>query len=396
MNDKKIIYVDNGATTRVLPEVVAAMADVYNNTFGNPSSLYSLGRNAKETLEEAREKIASLIGCDPKELYFTSCGTESDNWAIKGIAANALKYNKGKHIITSKIEHHAVDHTLKALEKQGFEITYLDVYENGLVRPEDLEKAIREDTILVTVMYVNNEIGTIQPIKELAAIAKSHKIPFFTDAVQAVGKLDVKVKELGVDMLSLSAHKFNGPKGVGALYVRRGLLPANLIEGGGQEKGKRSGTENVAGVVGMAKALELAYARMGERAKIKEMRDYLAKKLLAIPYTRLNGDKENRIDENVNVSFEFIEGESLLLLLDMYGICASTGSACSSNSLDPSHVLLAIGLPHEIAHGSLRITISEDNTFEEMDYIAKTVESVVSRLRDMSPLYDAFIKSKEQ
>lgn len=396
MNDKKIIYVDNGATTRVLPEVVEAMADVYNNTFGNPSSLYSLGRNAKTTLEEAREKIASLIGCDPKELYFTSCGTESDNWAIKGIAANALKYNKGKHIITSKIEHHAVDHTLKSLEKQGFEVTYLDVYENGIVRPEDLEKAIREDTILVTVMYVNNEIGTIQPIKELAAIAKSHKIPFFTDAVQAVGKLDVKVKELGVDMLSFSAHKFNGPKGVGALYVRRGLIPANLIEGGGQEKGKRSGTENVAGVVGMAKALELAQARMGERAKIKEMRDYLAEKLLAIPYTRLNGDREKRIDENVNVSFEFIEGESLLLLLDMYGICASTGSACSSNSLDPSHVLLAIGLPHEIAHGSLRITISEDNTFEEMDYIAKTVESVVLKLRDMSPLYDAFIKSKEQ
>lgn len=395
MNDKKLIYVDNGATTRVLPEVVEAMTSVYNETFGNPSSLYSLGRNAKTTLEEAREKIASLIGCDPKELYFTSCGTESDNWAIKGIAANALKYNKGKHVITSKIEHHAVDHTLKALEKQGFEVTYLDVYENGIVRPEDLEKAIREDTILVTVMYVNNEIGTIQPIKELAAIAKSHKIPFFTDAVQAVGKLDVKVKELGVDMLSMSAHKFNGPKGVGALYVRRGLLPANLIEGGGQEKGKRSGTENVAGIVGMAKALELAYARMGERAKIKEMRDYLAKKLLAIPYTRLNGDKDIRIDENVNVSFEFIEGESLLLLLDMYGICASTGSACSSNSLDPSHVLLAIGLPHEIAHGSLRITISEDNTFEDMDYIAKTVESVVSRLREMSPLYDAFLKSKE-
>lgn len=395
MNDKKLIYVDNGATTRVLPEVVEAMTSVYNETFGNPSSLYSLGRNAKTTLEEAREKIASLIGCDPKELYFTSCGTESDNWAIKGIAANALKYNKGKHIITSKIEHHAVDHTLKTLEKQGFEVTYLDVYENGIVRPEDLEKAIREDTILVTVMYVNNEIGTIQPIKELAAIAKSHKIPFFTDAVQAVGKLDVKVKELGVDMLSMSAHKFNGPKGVGALYVRRGLLPANLIEGGGQEKGKRSGTENVAGIVGMAKALELAYARMGERAKIKEMRDYLAKKLLAIPYTRLNGDKDIRIDENVNVSFEFIEGESLLLLLDMYGICASTGSACSSNSLDPSHVLLAIGLPHEIAHGSLRITISEDNTFEDMDYIAKTVESVVSRLREMSPLYDAFLRSKE-
>lgn len=395
MNDKKLIYVDNGATTRVLPEVVEAMTSVYNETFGNPSSLYSLGRNAKTTLEEAREKIASLIGCDPKELYFTSCGTESDNWAIKGIAANALKYNKGKHIITSKIEHHAVDHTLKALEKQGFEVTYLDVYENGIVRPEDLEKAIREDTILVTVMYVNNEIGTIQPIKELAAIAKSHKIPFFTDAVQAVGKLDVKVKELGVDMLSMSAHKFNGPKGVGALYVRRGLLPANLIEGGGQEKGKRSGTENVAGIVGMAKALELAYARMGERAKIKEMRDYLAKKLLAIPYTRLNGDKDIRIDENVNVSFEFIEGESLLLLLDMYGICASTGSACSSNSLDPSHVLLAIGLPHEIAHGSLRITLSEDNTFEDMDYIAKTVESVVSRLREMSPLYDAFLRSKE-
>lgn len=395
MNDKKLIYVDNGATTRVLPEVVEAMTSVYNETFGNPSSLYSLGRNAKTTLEDARERIASLIGCDPKELYFTSCGTESDNWAIKGIAANALKYNKGKHIITSKIEHHAVDHTLKALEKQGFEVTYLDVYENGIVRPEDLEKAIREDTILVTVMYVNNEIGTIQPIKELAAIAKSHKIPFFTDAVQAVGKLDVKVKELGVDMLSMSAHKFNGPKGVGALYVRRGLIPANLIEGGGQERGKRSGTENVAGIVGMAKALELAYARMGERAKIKEMRDYLAKKLLAIPYTRLNGDKDIRIDENVNVSFEFIEGESLLLLLDMYGICASTGSACSSNSLDPSHVLLAIGLPHEVAHGSLRITISEDNTFEDMDYIAKTVESVVSRLREMSPLYDAFLRSKE-
>ena len=396
MNDKKLIYVDNGATTRVLPEVVEAMTSVYNETFGNPSSLYSLGRNAKTTLEEARERIASLIGCDPKELYFTSCGTESDNWAIKGIAANALKYNKGKHIITSKIEHHAVDHTLKALEKQGFEVTYLDVYENGIVRPEDLEKAIREDTILVTVMYVNNEIGTIQPIKELAAIAKNHKIPFFTDAVQAVGKLDVKVKELGVDMLSMSAHKFNGPKGVGALYVRRGLIPANLIEGGGQERGKRSGTENVAGIVGMAKALELAYARMGERAKIKEMRDYLAKKLLAIPYTRLNGDKDIRIDENVNVSFEFIEGESLLLLLDMYGICASTGSACSSNSLDPSHVLLAIGLPHEVAHGSLRLSLCEENTEEEVEYIIEAVGDVVSLLRGMSPVWRDLESGKKE
>lgn len=396
MSEIKTIYVDNGATTRMYDEVIETMSEAYKTVFGNPSSLHSIGRSSKEMLEAARESIAKNVGADPKEIYFTSGGTESDNWAIKGIVANALKYNKGKHIITSKIEHHAVDHTLKALERQGFEVTYLDVYENGIVRPEDLLNAIREDTILVAVMYVNNEIGTIQPIKELASIAKSKKIPFFTDAVQAVGKLDVNVRELGVDMLSMSAHKFGGPKGVGALYIRRGLIPAPLVEGGGQERGKRSGTENIVSILGMAKALELSVNRASEREKIKTMRDRLLEKLLAIPYTRLNGDREQRVDENINVSFEFIEGESLILLLDMFGICASTGSACSSNSLDPSHVLLAIGLPHEIAHGSLRITLGSDNTIEEMDKIAEKVSEVVGRLREMSPLYDAFVKSQKE
>lgn len=383
----KFVYADNAATTKVSQEVINEMIGYLSQDYGNPSSLYSKGREAKAALENAREKIASLIGCEPKEIYFTSCGSEADNWAIRGIAErNAAK---GKHIITSAIEHHAVLHTMKALEKKGYEVTYLGVGTNGIVDIEEFRAAIRPDTILAAVMYANNEIGTIQPIKELAGIAHENKIPFFTDAVQAVGHVEIDVKELGVDMLSFSGHKFGAPKGVGALYVKSGTLLNNLIEGGGQEKRKRSGTENVAGIVAMAKALELALENGSEkRAYIKSMRDKLIDGLLQIPYTRLNGDRDSRLPGNVNISIEFIEGESLILWLDIMGICVSTGSACSTASLDPSHVLLAIGLPHEVAHGSLRITINEENTPEECDYIIDSVKKTVEKLRAMSPLYN--------
>ncbi|HBL84137.1 MAG: cysteine desulfurase NifS [Clostridiales bacterium GWF2_38_85] len=389
--EKKLIYVDNAATTKVSKSVIEAMLPYMETYYGNPSSqLYSLGREAKAALEKARQGVAELLGCDANEIIFTSGGTEADNWAIKGTAYAT----KGRHIITSKIEHHAILHTLDALIKQGFEVTYLDVYDNGIVRPEDLEKAIREDTILITVMYANNEIGTIQPIKALAEIARKHKIPFFTDAVQAVGKLPINVKELGVDMLSLSGHKIHAPKGIGALYIRKGVRLSNLIEGGGQERGKRSGTENVAGVIALEQALREAVADLTDKDKVGKLRDYLADKLIKIPYSRINGDIKNRLDENLNMSFEFIEGEGLIMLLDMNGICASTGSACSTSSLEPSHVLRALGLPHEICHGSLRISLSADNTFEEMDYIAEKVTWAVNRLRMMSPLYERKLKEE--
>lgn len=383
----KLIYADNAATTKVSQEVINEMVPYLCENYGNPSSLYSKGREAKTALEAARDKIASLLNCKSKELYFTSCGSESDNWAIRGIAErNAAK---GKHIITSAIEHHAVLHTLKALEKKGYEVTYLGVGTRGIVSVDEFRAAIRPDTILATVMFANNEIGTIQPIKELAAIAHEHKIPFFTDAVQAVGHVDIDIEDLGVDMLSFSGHKFGAPKGVGALYIKSGTLVNNLIEGGGQEKRKRSGTENVAGVVAMACALEKTLANGAEKRKyIQSMRDKLIDGLLEIPYTRLNGDRDSRLPGNVNVSIEFVEGESLILWLDIMGICVSTGSACSTASLDPSHVLLAIGLPHEVAHGSLRITINEDNTPEECDYIIDSVKKTVEKLRAMSPLYN--------
>ncbi len=384
----RLVYADNAATTRVSQQVIDEMVPYLSENYGNPSSLYSVGRTAKAALEGAREKIASLIGCQPKELYFTSCGSEADNWAIRGIAERNA--NKGKHIITSAIEHHAVLHTLKALEKKGYEVTYLGVGTDGIVDIEEFRNAIRPDTILATVMYANNEIGTIQPIKEMAQIAHENKIPFFTDAVQAVGHVAIDVKELDVDMLSFSGHKFGAPKGVGALYIKSGTLLSNLIEGGGQEKRKRAGTENVAGIVAMAKALEITLENADEKREyIKGLRDKLIDGLLEIPYTRLNGHRENRLPGNVNVSIEFIEGESLILWLDIMGICVSTGSACSTASLDPSHVLLAIGLAHEVAHGSLRISINEENTPEECDYIISSVKQTVEKLRAMSPLYNS-------
>ena len=384
----KFVYADNAATTRVSQQVINEMVPYMCENYGNPSSLYSKGREAKAALEAAREKIASLLNCQAKEIYFTSCGSESDNWAIRGIAErNAAK---GKHIITSAIEHHAVLHTMKALEKKGYEVTYLGVGADGIVDVEEFRKAIRPDTILATVMFANNEIGTIQPIKEMSDIAHENKIPFFTDAVQAVGHVDIDLRELGVDMLSFSGHKFGAPKGIGALYIKSGTLLNNLIEGGGQEKRKRAGTENVASIVGMAKALEMSLKdARAKRAKILAMREKLIDGLLEIPYTRLNGHREKRLPGNVNVSIEFIEGESLILWLDIMGICVSTGSACSTASLDPSHVLLAIGLPHEVAHGSLRLSIDENNTFEECDYIIESVKNTVEKLRAMSPLYNA-------
>lgn len=384
----KFVYADNAATTRVSQQVINEIVPYMSDNYGNPSSLYSKGREAKAALEAAREKIASLLNCQPKEIYFTSCGSESDNWAIRGIAErNAAK---GKHIITSAIEHHAVLHTMKALEKKGFEVTYLGVGSDGIVDVEEFRSAIRPDTILATVMFANNEIGTIQPIKEMSDIAHENKIPFFTDAVQAVGHVDIDLKELGVDMLSFSGHKFGAPKGIGALYIKSGTLLNNLIEGGGQEKRKRAGTESVASIVGMAKALELSLENAAEkRERILAMREKLIDGLLEIPYTRLNGHREKRLPGNVNISIEFIEGESLILWLDIMGICVSTGSACSTASLDPSHVLLAIGLPHEVAHGSLRLTIDENNTPEECDYIIESVKNTVEKLRAMSPLYNA-------
>ena len=383
------VYADNAATTALSEKVLNKMMPYLTTVYGNPSSLYQIGSEAKDAVEEARETVANLIGADnASEIYFTSGGSESDNWAIKGVATALFKKGKN-HIITSKFEHHAVLHTCKALEKQGFEVTYLDVYENGIVKPEDVKNAIRENTALVTIMYANNEIGTIQPIAEIGRICRDAKVLFHTDAVQAMGNVPINVKDDCIDLLSLTAHKFHGPKGCGALYVRRGVRPDILIDGGAQEKGRRAGTENVAGIVGLAEALRIAVDTMEDRKeKLTKMRNRLVDGLLKIERSRLNGDRENRLPGNMNMCFEGIEGESLLLKLDLAGISASSGSACTSGSLDPSHVLLSIGLPHEIAHGSLRISFSDNNTEEDVDYILETVPGVVEYLRSFSPLWD--------
>ena len=382
------IYMDNSATTPLKREVLDAMLPYLTEEYGNASSIYATGRSAKKAVDTARETVAAAIGAKPAELYFTACGSEADNWAIKGVAYACQ--NRGKHIITSAIEHHAVLHTTQYLEKQGYEVTYLPVDEYGLVRPADLEAAIRPDTILVSIMFANNEIGTVQPIAELAKIAKAHGVLFHTDAVQAIGNEEINVKELGVDLLSISAHKISGPKGVGALYIRTGVRIENFMHGGAQERNRRAGTENVAGIVGFAKAMELATADIpAHKAKLCKLRDRLIAGIEErIPYCRLNGHREKRLCTNVNFSFQYIEGESLLLLLDMNGIAASSGSACTSGSLDPSHVLLAIGLPHEIAHGSLRLSLGDFNTEEEVDKVLDALVPIVQRLREMSQLYE--------
>ena len=382
------IYLDNAATTRVRPEVAEAVLPAMTETYGNASSVHSFGREAKKAMEKARAQVAAAIGAKKEEIYFTAGGSEADNWAIKG-AAHALR-RKGLHIITTAIEHHAVLHTCQALEKEGFEVTYLPVDEYGLVTPEQVEAAIRPDTILVSVMAANNEIGTIEPIAEIGAVCRAHKVLFHTDAVQAVGHMPLDVTAMQIDMLSLSGHKFYAPKGVGALYIRTGVRIENLIEGGAQERNRRAGTENVPAIVGMGKAIELITAEMAEEnARISGLRDRLIAGILdAIPESRLNGHPTKRLPGNVNVSIRYIEGEALLLSLDMAGIAASSGSACTSGSLDPSHVLLAIGLPHEIAHGSLRLTIGRDNTQDEIDRVLEELPKIVSRLRAMSPLYD--------
>lgn len=389
------IYADNAATTALNPKVLDKMMPFLTNIYGNPSSLYRIGGEAKKAVENARESIAKNIGANnANEIYFTSGGSESDNWAIKGVC-QALKAKGKKHIITSKFEHHAVLHTCAALEKEGFEVTYLDVYENGIVKPGDVKNAIREDTALVTIMYANNEIGTIQPISEIGKICKDSNVIFHTDAVQAIGNVKINVSEQNIDLLSLTAHKFHGPKGCGALYMRRGVPIQNLIEGGAQERGRRAGTENTPGIVGLAEALQIAIDTMDERvAKLTKMRNRLIDGLLKIERSRLNGDRNSRLAGNVNMCFEGIEGESLLLSLDNLGVSSSSGSACTSGSLDPSHVLLSIGLPHEIAHGSMRLSFSDENTEEEIDYILEIVPQIVTKLRNMSPLWEK-IKAEE-
>jgi len=386
------IYADNAATTKLSPKVLEQMMPYLTEYYGNPSSLYSVGGQAKKAVETARQDIAQCLNALPGEIYFTSGGSESDNWAIKGVAHALAKKGK-KHIVTSAFEHHAVLHTCAALEKEGFEVTYLDVHSDGLVRPEELEAALREDTALVTIMYANNEIGTIQPISEIGAVCKKHGVLFHTDAVQAVGNISIDVKEQNIDLLSLTAHKLHGPKGCGALYIRRGVRPEILIDGGAQERGQRAGTENVAGIVGLAAAVKEALATMDERnARITKMRNRLIDGLLKIERSRLNGDRDKRLAGNLNMCFEGIEGESLLLKLDLKGICASSGSACTSGSLDPSHVLLSIGLPHEIAHGSMRLSFSDDTSEEDIDYILETVPPIVEYLRSISPLWERIVK----
>lgn len=391
---EKKIYLDNAATTKTKPEVVDAMLPYFSELYGNPSSVYEFATQNKKALDESRLTIANAIGAESAEIYFTGGGTEADNWAL--IATAEAYEDKGKHIITSKIEHHAVLHTCEYLQKRGFEITYIDVDENGVIKLDQLEKAIRPTTVLISVMFANNEIGTIQPIKEIGALAKKHKILFHTDAVQAFGQLDIDVNDMGIDMLSASAHKLNGPKGIGFLYIRKGIKIRSFIHGGAQERGRRAGTENVPFVVGFGKAVDLAINSMKERTKKEdELREYLIKRVLAeVPYTRLNGHRTKRLPNNVNFSFQFIEGESLLIMLDMNNICASSGSACTSGSLDPSHVLLSIGLPHEIAHGSLRLTLSEENTIEELDYTVDKIKEIVDKLRKMSPLYEDFVRRR--
>lgn len=386
------VYFDNAATTKLDDEVLSTMMPYLKDVYGNASAIYKLGKEARRAVEASRESIAKIINCKPNEIYFTAGGSESDNTAIKGIA-RAYK-NKGNHIITSKIEHPAVMDSCKELEKEGFEVSYISVNDKGVIDIEELKKAIKPSTILISVMFANNEIGTIEPIAEIGKIAKEHKIIFHTDAVQAVGSLKIDVQELNVDSLSLSGHKFYGPKGIGALYIRNGVNFNKYISGGHQERNKRAGTENVAGIVGIGKAIELAYSKLDEHnEKIKYLRDYYESSIKEkIPYIKINGDGENRLPGNSNISFRFIEGEGLLLNLDLRGICASSGSACTSGSLDPSHVLLAIGLPHEIAHGSLRISIGKFNTKEEIDYLIDALVEIVTKLRDMSPLWEKFIE----
>ena len=390
----RTVYADNAATTAVSPQVLEAMLPYYKEVYGNPSSLYSVGQKAKAALEEARETVAACLGAEAGEIYFTSCGTESDNWAIKG-AAHAMRKKGKDHIITSAFEHHAVLHTCQALEKEGFTVTYLPVHENGIVRPEELEAAITDRTGLVTIMYANNEIGTIQPIPEIGAICKKHGVWFHTDAVQAVGNVHIHVKDQNIDMLSLSGHKFHAPKGVGALYIRKGIAIPNLLDGGAQERGKRGGTENVAQIVGLAAGLKEACATIDQRvARLSPLRDKLMDGLLKIDRCRVNGDREHRLPGNVSMCFQGVEGESLLLMLDLKGISASSGSACTSGSLDPSHVLLSIGLPHEVAHGSLRLSFGDYNTEEDIDYILEVLPPIIQRLRSMSPLWDAIQQGK--
>lgn len=387
-----LIYLDHAATTAVHPDVLKEMLPYFTDRFGNPSSVYGFAANNKNKLTEARETIAGALGAKPEEIYFTAGGSESDNWALK-CTAEAYGVHGG-HIITTKIEHHAILHTCKYLQNRGYDVTYLDVDENGLVDLNTLEAAIRPDTILISIMFANNEIGTIEPIKEIGEIAHRHGILFHTDAVQAFGQIPIHVDGMNIDMLSASGHKFNGPKGIGFLYIKKGLKLKSFIHGGQQERGRRAGTENVPGIVGIAKACEIAMAEMEERMKKEtELRDYLIERILKeIPYTRLNGHSKKRLPNNVNISFQFVEGESILIMLDMAGICASSGSACTSGSVDPSHVLLAIGLPHEIAHGSLRLTIGYENTKEEMDTVVDNLKRIITNLRNMSPLYEDYVK----
>lgn len=390
-----LIYLDNAATTQVYPEVFDAMKPYFTEYYGNPSSIYTFAGKAKEGVDHARSILAKGINAGTDEIYFTGGGSESDNWALKA-TAEAYK-NKGKHIITTKIEHHAILHTCEYLEKEGFEVTYLDVDEYGTVKLDELKKAIRPDTILISVMAANNEIGTVQPIEQIGAIAKENGILFHTDAVQAFGHIPIDVEAMHIDMLSASGHKINGPKGIGILYIRKGVKIRSFIHGGAQERQRRAGTHNVPGIVGFGKAAELAFADMDQRIAYEtELRDHLIGRVLKeIPYSRLNGEKEKRLPNNANFCFRFIEGESMLILLDQQGICASSGSACTSGSLDPSHVLLAIGLPHEIAHGSLRLTLSEKNTREEIDFTVDQLKKIIERLRSMSPLYEDFVKHEK-
>ena len=388
------IYLDNAATTAVRPEVLEKMLPYFTECFGNASSIHGSGRDARRALEESRRKVAAALNCKPQEVYFTSGGSESDNWALKGVAFANRK--KGDHIITSAIEHHAVLHTCEWLEKQGFSVTYVPVDSDGRVDPEDVERAITDRTVLVSVMAANNEIGTIQPIREIAAVARAHHVYFHTDAVQAVGAIPMDVQEIGCDLLSLSAHKFHGPKGVGVLYIRQGTRIDNLLHGGAQERGKRATTENLPGIVGLAEAITLATQSLAETsARVSALRDRLIDGLLRIPYTRLNGPREGRLPNNCNISVRFVEGEALLLRLDLAGIAASSGSACTSGSLDPSHVLLAIGLPHEIAHGSLRLSLSDATTQEEVDEVLRVLPGIVENLRAMSPLYADFMEEQK-
>ena len=392
----KRIYMDNGATTRVTEPVFEAMQPYFCEIYGNPSSAHNFGYVSRHAIDAAREQVAKAINADVNEIYFTGCGTESDNWAVRGAAYENVK--KGRHIITTAIEHHAILHTCAQLEKEGFEVTYLPVDEYGFVTPEQLDAAIRPDTTLVSIMTANNEIGTIEPIAELAAVCKKHGVLFHTDAVQAIGSVKIDVKAMQIDMLSMSGHKFHAPKGIGVLYIRKGVRLQQFMNGGAQERNRRAGTENLASIVGIGKAIELATADIdAHNAQLSAIRDHMIERILKeIPYTRLNGHPTTRLPGNVNVCFRFIEGESLLMLLDAKGIAGSSGSACTSGSLDPSHVLLAIGLPHEIAHGSLRLSLSEENTMEEADYVVDALVEIVSRLRSMSPLYDDFIKENQQ